>query len=276
MQGGCVRAAFCVGIIVREKALPELSMIEEQISIDTGAGWTHAFLYRPLQRGRWPGVICLTDVLGMRDVFKTMARRIAAEGHVVLLPHLFHAYGQPPLFDGAVDFGEPGTWKRAQQIMQSLPPSSMRREGAAYVDTLLAQPSVQGEKIGVVGFCFSGAMALYMAAERPDVICAAASFHGGELCTDDSSSPHLSLPQIRAKLYFAHAQDDAHMPREAISRLEDSLQRWGGAFVSEIYPGARHGWTVQDRPAYSGKEAERAFDKLRELFRTSLAQRTTA
>ncbi|WP_129646415.1 dienelactone hydrolase family protein [Peristeroidobacter agariperforans] len=249
-------------------------MIEERIAVDTGAGCTHAHLFRPQQQGRWPGVICLTDVLGLREVFKTMARRIAAEGYVVLLPHLFHAYGQPPMFEGAADFREPGTWQRAQEIMRSLPPSSMRRDGAAYVDTLLAQRSVRGEKAGVVGFCFSGAMALYMAAERPDRIGAAASFHGGELCTDDSSSPHRELPRIRAKLYFAHAQDDAHMPSDAIVRLEGSLQSWGGAYVSEIYPGARHGWTVRDRPAYSEKDAERAFDSLRNLFRTTFAQPT--
>ena len=45
---------------------------------------------------------------------------------------------------------------------------------------------------------------------------------------------------------------------------------WHGAFQSETYDGARHGWTVPGRPVYNELQAERAFEKLVELFDATL------
>ena len=47
-----------------------------------------------------------------------------------------------------------------------------------------------------------------LAAARPDRIAAAASFHGGGLVTDTAQSPHLVLPQVKARLYFGHGVND--------------------------------------------------------------------
>lgn len=132
-----------------------------------------------------------------------------------------------------------------------------------------------GSAIGGAGlhrfdaYCFSGKMALRAAAVRPGKIAAAASFHGGGLYTD-GPSPHLVLPKIRARLYFGHAINDRSMPQEAIEKLNQALENWGGKFESEVYPGAIHGWTVPDSHAYNPQQAERAFAKLRELFAGTL------
>jgi len=52
------------------------------------------------------------------------------------------------------------------------------------------------------------------------------------------------------------------MPAEAIRKLDQALAEWGGSFESEVYEGARHGWTVPDGPVYNEPQAERAFLKL--------------
>ena len=115
-----------------------------------------------------------------------------------------------------------------------------------------------------------------MAAARPEQIAAAASFHGGRLYTDASTSPHLWLPRIKARLYFGHAVNDKSMPQEAIEKLNEALKAWGGRFESEIYEGAYHSWTTLDSPVYNKPQAERAFAKLKELFVSTLSQRGTA
>jgi carboxymethylenebutenolidase len=123
---------------------------------------------------------------------------------------------------------------------------------------------------GIVGHCFTGAMAMRMAAARPDRIAAVASFHGGGLATETPTSPHLLLPQIRAELYFGHATEDASMPADAIARLEAALQSWGGHYTSEVYDGAHHGWTAEDSAAYDAPQAERAFQAMTALFKKAL------
>ena len=60
------------------------------------------------------------------------------------------------------------------------------------------------------------------------------------------------------------------MPAEAIEKLDHALAAWGGSYESEVYPGARHGWTVPDSPVYHREQAERAFGKLRELLAAEL------
>jgi len=110
-------------------------------------------------------------------------------------------------------------------------------------------------------------MALYGAAVRPAAIAAAASFHGGGLVDDTPSSPHLVLPRItRTRLYFGHAEEDRSMPAAAIAALDRALAEWGGAYESETYEGARHGWTIPDQAAFNHPLAERAFGKLAALL----------
>ena len=60
------------------------------------------------------------------------------------------------------------------------------------------------------------------------------------------------------------------MPAEAIEKFERALQAWGGAYESETYPGAFHSWTTPDSPVYNQPQAERAFQKLTELFARTL------
>ncbi len=124
--------------------------------------------------------------------------------------------------------------------------------------------------LGVVGLCFSGAVALRMAAARPDKIAACASFHGGRLYTDAPSSPHLLLPRIKARLYFGHAANDKSMPQAAIDNFNHALDGWGGKYESEVYDSAYHGWTVVDSPVYNPAQAERAFQAWKRLFAETL------
>ena len=60
------------------------------------------------------------------------------------------------------------------------------------------------------------------------------------------------------------------MTAEDIEHFEQALAAWGGAYESETYQGASHGWTVPDSPVFNPTQAERAFVKLTELFAETL------
>ena len=160
--------------------------------------------------------------------------------------------------------------KRFAELTTPLTPDAMEQDARDYVDYMAFHDSVSEASMGVVGHCFTGAMAMRAAAARPDKIAVAASFHGGGLFTDAPTSPHLVLPRVRARLYFAHAIQDRSMPQEAIEKLDRALQDWGGEYESEIYEGAYHSWTVSDSPVYNQPQAERAFMKLTEVLGAAL------
>jgi carboxymethylenebutenolidase len=212
----------------------------------------------------------LTDIGGIRASQRKMARRLAEAGYTVLMPNLFYRFGKPPVVDFAAGFDDELTKQRVAELRAPLTPEAVTRDAGAWVDFLAAHGSVTPGGIGAVGYCFAGSVAMRAAAARPDRVAAAASFHGGGLATDAPTSPHLLLPRITARLYFGHAVEDRGMPPEAIERLDQALAAWGGRFESEVYAGARHGWTVPDSAVYNEPQAERAFGKLTELLAETL------
>lgn len=206
------------------------------------------------------------DGIGIRPAFHQMAKRLAGEGYVVLLPNIYYRTTSGPAFPQPFDFQDPKTRERFMKLSGPLTPAAMERDARAYLDFLASHSK---SPLGVVGYCLTGAMAMRTAAAAPDRIVAAASFHGGRLCTDGPDSPHLSLPRIRARLYFGHAHQDNSMPAEEIARFEAALAAWAGIYKSETYP-ALHGWTVPGGEVYDEAQAERAYAKLKVLLAETL------
>jgi carboxymethylenebutenolidase len=245
-------------------------VIEQSVAIPTPDGTAEGTLFIPDSRQPHPGVLYFVDIAGVRPANLSMARRLADQGYAVLVPNLFYRTSKIPVFDFPLKFGEERTTKRLAELSTPLTPDAMERDASAYVDFLSASDGVGPGKMGVVGFCFSGSMAMRAAAARPDRIAAVASFHGGRLYTDQPNSPHRGLSRIKARLYLGHAVEDKSMPAESISKLEGVLKAWGGRYESETYEGALHGWTVPGGHAYNHPQAERAFEKLTQLFAETL------
>jgi carboxymethylenebutenolidase len=246
-------------------------MSERRLNVIAADGAAEGFLYAPAGSGPWPGVLYLTDVWGIRPANQAMAQRVATQGYAVLMPNIFYRTDALPIMPpGEPDTKEPATMRRLSHLLAAVNADQMRRDGAAYADFLLAQPEVRKSPIAVVGYCFTGQFALRAAAAAPDRIAAAASFHGGHLVTDAADSPHAELPKVKAELYFGHAVEDQSMPPAAIERLEAALERWGGRHESEVYAGAKHGWSVPGRPVYDRAASERHFEKLFALLKRTL------
>ncbi|HLX05325.1 MAG TPA: dienelactone hydrolase family protein [Candidatus Binatus sp.] len=244
-------------------------MIEEAIEIRTSDGTADSILFRA-EGERRPGVIHLTDIGGIRPSHRAMAKRLAERGYTVLMPNVFYRTTKPPVIDVTIGLGDPKTMQRFGELRAPLTPEAVERDATAYVNYLAANGGVSAEKIGVVGYCFTGAFAMRTAAAMAGKVGAMASFHGGGLYTDDPTSPHLVLPRIEARLYFGHATKDRSMPQEAIDKFDRALAAWGGKYESEVYEGAFHGWTTSDAPVFNEPQAERAFTKLTELFAATL------
>jgi carboxymethylenebutenolidase len=247
-------------------------MSEREIDIRTADGTCDAFLYLPDGKGNgpWPGVIYMPDIGGIRAANQESAKRLAGEGYAVLLVNVFYRTSHTPLTPPFRSLEGDARNRRMGELAGPLTPAAIERDANAYIDALAAQDGVAQGAMGGVGYCFTGKLAMYIAAARPEKIAAAASFHGGGLWTAAPDSPHLVLPRIKAQLYFGHATNDRSMPQEAIDNLETALKAWGGKYESEVYEGAFHSWTTLDSPVYNAPQAERAYKKLVDLLKATL------
>jgi carboxymethylenebutenolidase len=252
--------------------MPEKTISEKPIEIKMQGGLSDSVFYYPEGDGPWPGVLYLTDIGGIREANRESAAHLAQQGYVVLMPNIFYYTGRAPLSPQLRILDDEGRKKRMAELSGPLTPEAMQRDASSYIDVMAAQSFTRKGLVGVVGNCFSGKMAMFAAAAMPDKVAAVASFHGGGLYTDASTSPHLILARIKARLYFAHPDKDHSMNEEAIAKFEQALAKWGGKYESETYRGAYHSWTSSDSPVYNQAAAERAFKKLLQLFAERLGR----
>ena len=68
-------------------------MTKTEVSISTPDGQARAFVFTPDGAGPWPAVIFYMDAPGTREELRNMARRIARNGYVCLLPDMYYRLG---------------------------------------------------------------------------------------------------------------------------------------------------------------------------------------
>jgi len=245
------------------------SVHDALLDIATPDGVADACLAHPDDGTPHPGVLLYMDAYGLRPALKTMARRLAGHGYTVLVPNVMYRAGRAPVVD-LPDFIGPAErseiFERLSPIMRALTPDRAMRDAGAYLDWLAASPLVTDGPAGITGYCMGGVLGIRTAAAYPDRIGAAASFHAGRLVTDAEDSPHRLVGRSTAELYFGHADHDHSMPADQIARLEQTLDADGVTYRSELYEGARHGYTQTDTAAYNSEADQRHWRNLLELF----------
>jgi carboxymethylenebutenolidase len=245
-------------------------MPSQFIDVATSDGLCDAYLAYPDGSGPFPAVLFYMDGPGFRPTLHRMADRLASNGYVVLLPNLYYRRGRglPWSFP---DILKPENRPKVVEYVLSLTPELILKDASAFLGFLSSRPEVNtAAKVGLTGYCMGGGIAVRTAAQYPDRIGAAASFHGGRMTTDAPDSPHRLVGRISAELYFGHADNDEHMTAANIARLDDALVAAGVRFTSEVYTGAMHGYTMQDLPVYNAQAAERHWQNLLALFSRSL------
>lgn len=258
----------------------EQEVIEKNVEVRTADGVCDAVFLHPAA-GTHPGILIWTDIFGLRPVFRVLGRRLAAQGYAVLVPNPFYRTARAPLvvdassfnFDDPADRTKAGQWTAPTRA-----PGAVERDAQAHTAFLDAQPQVdRTRKLGTQGYCMGGPFVFKTAAQVPDRVGAAATFHGGGLVTDKPDSPHLLATRIKARMYLAvAASDDARQP-DAKDKLREAFAAAHVSAEVEVYPGTIHGWCVSDMPRHDGTpvynkaDAERAWEKLLQLYRTVLA-----
>jgi carboxymethylenebutenolidase len=241
-----------------------------QVDVQTPDGIMDVHLYEPDGFGPAPVVIFFADAGGVRPVMGEMAAQLAVAGYLVAMPNLYYRAGAYEPFDIATLFSIPAERDRMRHIIGLAGPDGLAHDTGALLDALASHPGRHGARVGCVGYCMGGNWAFRTAAAHPDRIAAAASFHGGNLATDDPASPHRQAGRIQARLYFGVADGDQSCSPESQAELVTALSRADVGYQLELYPGARHGFAVPDNPSYDEAAAVRHWNRLTTLFAETL------
>jgi carboxymethylenebutenolidase len=201
------------------------------------------------------------DAFGMRPAFQQMAQRLADAGYLVLLPDLLYRNGPYEPLEPRKVVADPDFREKLMKSVKSLDRDRKISDGTAFVNFLAGRMDVKGTRYAAAGYCMGGNIALTLAGALPDKFAAIASFHGGNLASDQPDSPHQFLNGSTARVYVAGATEDSSFDEKQKLRLEQALTAGGIPHQVETYP-ARHGFAVPDSPAFDQSASDRHWSAL--------------
>lgn len=245
-------------------------MTEIAFELETADGNCPCYAYPAPGERPAPAVILFMDGIGIRPALRGMAERLASNGFFVLLPNLYYRGGDTPVFDAKTMMSDPAQRDRMMALIRTVTSAAVARDTQALLDYLSGEAKVKGGRVGCVGYCMGGSVALRAAAGFPERIAAAASIHGAGLATDAPDSPHRGLPQVRGAVYVAVAGIDPWLQPGETERLRTALVEAGTRHEVEEYPGIHHGFAATDTPMYDRAGAERHWERIVSLFRKEL------
>jgi carboxymethylenebutenolidase len=218
---------------------------------ETAGGKAHGYLSLP-PSGAGPGLIVLQEWWGLVDHIKSVADRFADAGYVVLAPDLYK--------------GKSATSPdEAQRLMMSLdlPFAAQALGGAA--EYLRAHEAVHPKRVGVLGFCMGGQLALYAATIHPEMIDAVVDFYG----VFNPNVP-VNLKALRAPVLAHFGVHDASIPREKADRLLREMAHAGAECDGYFYE-AGHAFFNDSRDAvYNAQAAQLAWTRTLEFLHINL------
>lgn len=215
-----------------------------------GYGKIRGYLVKPAQfSGKLPTVLVVHENRGLNPHIEDIARRLALDNFIAFAPDALYPVG-----------GYPGDEDKAREVFKTLDQNKTRADFLAAADELKKLPDGNG-KVGVVGFCYGGGIANFLATQLPD-LAAAVPFYGGQ-------PPVEEVSRIKAPLLLHYAGDDERI-NAGWPAYETALKASNVRYEAFIYPGVQHGFNNDTTPRYDAAAAKLAWQRTVEFFNQHL------
>jgi len=209
-------------------------LYSQDVKYKGATGEVRGKLERPKGEARLPGVLVIHENRGLNAHIADVARRVAVEGFLALAPDALSPVG-----------GTPEDENKAIALIGQLDQQSTTKNFVAAVQYLKTHPMSTG-KVGVVGFCWGGAMANQVAVNSHD-LSAAVPYYGRQPAPED-------VPRIKASLLLHYAGLDEPI-NKGIPAYVAALKKAAIDYRLYMYEGAQHAFNNDTNPARYNKEA---------------------
>lgn len=226
-------------------------MRTEMVSFRSNGDKTDGYLAEPGDGKHHPGVVVIQEWWGLEPHVKDIVERVARAGYIAVAPDLYH---------GKVA-KEPDD---AMKHMMALDMSHAVKEIAGAARYLAGRPDVEPKKVGVIGFCMGGRLALKFG-ESSELAGAIAAFYPGyyQPSVEDAA-------KIQAPTLIQFGADDESIPARAREQIENNLKTAGKTVQVHTYEGAGHAFLNDTHPTHRPEPARQAWEKAMDWFATHL------
>ena len=214
----------------------------------------------PSGSGPFPAVVVAHPASGVGEFTQSIADRLAAEGYAAVAPNRFHRVTEEMLSSGSA----------AGQFLNDLETIA---DMNATVDFLRNHPAINGERIGIIGFCSGGRIAWLASATNPHFK-AAVPYYGGNIMAtvgEANGSPFDLAEGISCPVLFHFGEVDTNPSQDDMRKFDAELTRLGKEHDFRSYPGAGHAYMDHSQDArYHEAAAQASWPVTVEFFATHL------
>jgi carboxymethylenebutenolidase len=241
---------------------------EEQVDLATPTGPMRTYVYRPVARGRYPGVVLFSEIFQRTGPIKRTAALLAGHGYVVAVPEIFHEL-EPAGTEIAYDAAGAD---RGNACKVGKPTTSYDADARAALMHLAAHPHCTG-RLGAMGICIGGHLA-FRASMNPEVLAGvcfyATDIHKGSLGKggDDSLS---RAGEIRGEMLMIWGRQDPHVPAEGRAKIHARMDEAGVRF-SWLEVNGQHAFLRDEGPRYDPALATTCLRMALDLFARKLGE----
>jgi carboxymethylenebutenolidase len=227
----------------------------DMVSYRSNGGTSEGYLALPADDvADGAAVIVIQEWWGLVPHIRELADRFAEAGFVALAPDLYHG----------VQTVEPDA---AGKLMMGLAMDQAAKDIAGAATYLAGQPQVS-RKVGCVGFCMGGSLALW-SGTLSDRVAATAGFYPA--VPWERMSPEWGNYAGKAALVHC-SEEDGTSAAPGIQQARELISKAGGEVAIHDYPGTHHAFFNDDRPeVYDAHASTLAWARTLEFFRDRLA-----
>ncbi|MGP6159171.1 MAG: dienelactone hydrolase family protein [Vulcanimicrobiaceae bacterium] len=207
-----------------------------------------------------PGIVLVHHVWGVDSQMRDVARRLAKQGYIVVVPDLYSGLNAPG-GDGATDIA------RFRPFAQQLVDSVVDGDLASAADFLHSGAGSAPMKIGVLGFCGGGLIALRQTVDNATAFKAAVVFYGKIRYSTDGNDARGRIPpigiayaeEIGMPLLGNYGTRDTSIPADDVRALAQRLAELRKPHDLKLYDEAGHAFFDDTRPSYVASAADDAW-----------------
>ena len=215
-----------------------------------GYGKVRAYVAEPANhKGKLPTVLVVHENRGLNPHIEDIARRIALDNFIAVAPDALFPLG-----------GYPGDEDKARDLFGKLDQAKTHEDFLAAADYLKNLPEGNG-KVGVVGFCYGGGIANFLATRVQD-LAAAVPFYGAQPSAEETA-------KIKAPLLIHYAEKDERIT-SGWPAYEQALKAANVHYQEFVYPGVEHGFNNDTTPRYDEAAAKLAWKRTIDFFNKHL------
>ena len=230
-----------------------MSIIDRWEETHGDSGSMPVYVAEPADQGSFPALLYFHIGLGLNEQHKAMVRRLASMGFVTAAPELFYRIQSHLVFEPTPD-------RTARDAaMASLSDWKLISDSRSTLNLLKDNPNVDQSRIGTIGFCIGGRIAILAASIHSDIHATVAAY-ATELTTPvdplrNPASVSTLLSELNGPVLHLSGEHDSLCPPEEVLKLASSMAEQSKSFEYEIYKDCGHAFFDEDipqRPGYFG------------------------